>query len=67
MNCTAIDLTEYTDSFIGVGNIENEVFTGIVLYEGEFVLTCDPIELNAQINEAYKMLKNMENIMVVVV
>lgn len=67
MEYKEIDMIENVDSFVGVGRIEDEIFKGIVVFENEFAVVCEPRELNTAINEAYKMQKDVENLMIVIV
>lgn len=67
MEYKEIDMIENVDSFVGVGRIEDEIFKGIVVFENEFAVICEPRELNTAINEAYKMQKDVENLMIVIV
>lgn len=60
-------MIESVDSFVGVGRIEDEIFKGIVVFENKFAVICEPRELNTAINEAYKMQKDVENLMIVIV
>ena len=53
--------------WLGVATVENEIFKGIVVFENEFAVICEPRELNTAINEAYKMQKDVEKLMIVIV
>lgn len=61
-----IDLEESDYGFIGIGNIYDEIFRGVVIYENSRTEVLTPYELNEAINEAYRFMSNEENVMIII-